>query len=124
MACGTGKTFNSLRIAEKETDGKALVLFLVPSISLLGQTLREWSADANEPINAICICSDPDITKKRSKNEDTDAFSVVDLALSASTNTENILHQFQQIKENGLPGMTVVFSTYQSIEIFAPQLQG
>jgi predicted helicase len=119
MACGTGKTFNALRIAENETDGKGLILFIVPSIALLGQTLREWSADANEPINAICICSDPDITKKRSKNEDTDAFSVVDLALPASTNTENIQHQFQQIKESGLPGMTVVFSTYQSIEVIA-----
>ena len=119
MACGTGKTFNSLRIAEHETNGKGLILFLVPSIALLGQTLREWSADANEPINAICICSDPDISKKRSKNEDTDAFSVVDLALPASTNTENILRQFQQIKKKNLPGMTVVFSTYQSIEVIA-----
>ena len=40
MACGTGKTFNSLRIAENETNGKGTVLFLVPSIALLGQTLR------------------------------------------------------------------------------------
>ena len=35
MACGTGKTFNSLRIAENETNGKGLILFLVPSIALL-----------------------------------------------------------------------------------------
>jgi predicted helicase len=47
MACGTGKTFNSLRIAENETNGKGLILFLVPSIALLGQTLNEWYADAN-----------------------------------------------------------------------------
>lgn len=119
MACGTGKTFTALRIAESETDGKGLILFLVPSIALLGQTLREWSADANEPINAICICSDPEISKKKTKNEDADTFSVVDLALPASTNTDNILHQFQQIKEKGLPGMTVVFSTYQSIEVIS-----
>ncbi|MBS4057375.1 MAG: DEAD/DEAH box helicase [Bacteroidales bacterium] len=119
MACGTGKTFNALRIAENETDGKGLVLFLVPSIALLGQSLREWSADANEPINAICICSDPDITKKRTKNEDTDSFSIVDLALPASTDTAFILHQFEQIKAKALPGMTVVFSTYQSIEVLA-----
>ncbi|MDQ1300541.1 MAG: Helicase, partial [Chloroflexota bacterium] len=46
MACGTGKTFNSLRIAEYETQGKGTILFLVPSIALLGQALREWSADA------------------------------------------------------------------------------
>src|SRR5690606_4871545 len=48
MACGTGKTFTSLRIAENETKGKGLVLFLVPSIALLGQTLNEWSAQAHE----------------------------------------------------------------------------
>ncbi len=119
MACGTGKTFNSLRIAEHETDGRGLVLFLVPSIALLGQSLREWSADANEPINAICICSDPDISKKRTKNEDTDSFSVVDLALPASTDPQNILEQFKDIKKNGKGGMTVVFSTYQSIEVIS-----
>lgn len=119
MACGTGKTFNSLRIAEHETAGKGLILFLVPSIALLGQILREWSAEANEPINAICICSDPEISRKRTKNQDTDRFSTVDLALPASTNTDNILHQFNQIKDNGHTGMTVVFSTYQSIEVIA-----
>lgn len=119
MACGTGKTFNALRIAENETNGNGLILFLVPSISLLGQTLREWSSDANEPINAICICSDPEISKKRTKNEDTDNFSVVDLALPASTNTKEILHQFSRIKSKGKSGLTVVFSTYQSIDVIA-----
>lgn len=119
MACGTGKTFTALRIAEHETDGRGLILFLVPSIALLGQTLREWSADANEPINAIAICSDPAITKQRSKNPDTDSFSIVDLAFPASTDSDFILHQFEQIKQNGSPGMTVVFSTYQSIEVIA-----
>lgn len=119
MACGTGKTFNALRIAENETDGKGLILFLVPSIALLGQTLREWSADANEHINAIAICSDPDITKQKKKNEDSDSFSIVDLAFPASTDSNFILHQFEQIKKTGRPGMTVVFSTYQSIEVIA-----
>ena len=46
MACGTGKTFTALKIAEKQTKGKGTVLFLVPSIALLGQTLREWFGDA------------------------------------------------------------------------------
>jgi len=119
MACGTGKTYNSLRIAEKETDGKGTVLFLVPSIALLGQTLREWSTFSNEPINAICICSDPEISKKKTKNDDSDSFSVVDLALPASTNTAEILNQFNHIKTNGNNGMTVVFSTYQSINVIA-----
>ena len=119
MACGTGKTFNSLRIAENETNGKGLVLFLVPSIALLGQTLREWTAYANEPINAICICSDSEISKKKTKNDDSDTFSVVDLALPASTNTKDIINQFRGIKSKVNTGMTVVFSTYQSIEVIA-----
>lgn len=119
MACGTGKTFNSLRIAEKETDGKGLVLFLVPSIALLGQTLREWTTFAKEPINAVCICSDPEITKKKTKNDDSDSYSVVDLALPASTNVKDIIHQFKQFNKKSNGGMTVVFSTYQSIEVIA-----
>jgi predicted helicase len=119
MACGTGKTITALKIAEKETGAKGLILFLVPSIALLGQTLREWSAQADEPINAICICSDPAVSKKRTKNDDSDSFSVVDLALPASTNTDDIIHQFNHFKNNGNAGMTVVFSTYQSIEVIA-----
>lgn len=119
MACGTGKTYTALRIAEKETGGSGLILFLVPSIALLGQTLREWSADAAEQINAVCICSDPEISRKKSKNEDADSFSVVDLALPASTNAGKVLHQFQTIRVAARPGLTVVFSTYQSIEVIA-----
>ncbi|MCW5873446.1 MAG: DEAD/DEAH box helicase [Anaerolineales bacterium] len=117
MACGTGKTLTSLRIAEHETKGRGTILFLVPSIALLGQTLRAWMADANQPINAIAICSDPKVTKQRGSNEDVDASSVIDLAFPASTDTKDILFQFQQIRDRKLPGMTVVFSTYHSIEV-------
>src|SRR5690606_21329867 len=119
MACGTGKTFTSLRIAENETQGKGLVLFLVPSIALLGQTLNEWSAQALEKINPICICSDPEITKKKTKADDIDTSSVIDLALPASTNVPTIIQQFQALKFQANEGMTVVFSTYQSIEVIS-----
>jgi predicted helicase len=119
MACGTGKTLNALRIAENETNGNGFILFLVPSIALLGQTLREWSADAFEPIQAICICSDPEISRKKSKQEDSDHFSVVDLALPASTNPNAVLQQLTHFKAQNAKGLTVVFSTYQSIEVVA-----
>lgn len=117
MACGTGKTYTSLKIAEKETNNKGTILFLVPSIALLGQTLNEWSAQAEVPINPICICSDPTSTRKQIKNDDKDCFSVVDLALPASTNIANIMQQFRYIKATQKEGMTVVFSTYQSIDV-------
>lgn len=119
MACGTGKTFTSLRIAENETKGKGLILFLVPSISLLGQILREWTAQAEEPIKAICICSDPEVSRKKTKEDDSDNFSVVDLALPASTNVKQIVAQLKQARSDKKKGMTVVFSTYQSIDVIS-----
>lgn len=119
MACGTGKTFTSLRIAENETNNNGLVLFLVPSIALLGQTLREWSSDAIDPIKPICICSDSRITRQRGDLFDNDDFSVVDLAFPASTDVKSVIKQFQAIDRNSKKGMTVVFSTYQSIDVIA-----
>lgn len=116
MACGTGKTFTSLKIAEKETDSNGLILFLVPSIALLGQTLREWMAQSDKPIYPICICSDAKSTQK----EENDG-SIVDLALPASTDPANISKQYVAAKnkqaEHG--GMIVVFSTYQSIDVIS-----
>lgn len=119
MACGTGKTFVSLAIAEKETNGKGFILFLVPSIALLGQALREWSADAKEPINAICICSDRKASHSKNRNADSEDISVVDLPLPASTNVKEIIEQFDHLKKNPKNGLTVVFSTYQSIDVIA-----
>lgn len=119
MACGTGKTFTSLRIAEHETNSSGVVLFLVPSIALLGQTLREWSSDANEPIKPICICSDSRITRQRGNSNDDTDFSVVDLAFPASTDVKSVIKQFKAIDRTSKKGMTVVFSTYQSIDVIA-----
>lgn len=120
MACGTGKTYTSLKIAEQETNNNGLILFLVPSIALLGQTLNEWVSQSEKDIYPICICSDPTSTKQRVKNdENSDEYSVVDLARPASTNVENIKQQFRYIQATKKEGMTVVFSTYQSIEVIA-----
>ena len=112
MACGTGKTYTSLKLVEKETNGKGTVLFLVPSIALLGQTLREWSAQAEQPIYPICICSDSSV------GQEDDDISVVDLALPATTNVRSIVNQFEIAKKNA-KGMIVVFSTYQSIDVIS-----
>lgn len=116
MACGTGKTFTSLKIAENETNSKGIVLFLVPSIALLGQTLREWTAQSELPIHPICICSD----SKASQDKDSDG-SIVDLALPASTDVKSIARQFLEakMKQEKDGGMIVVFSTYQSIDVIS-----
>ena len=116
MACGTGKTFTSLRLAEQETGGRGLVLFMVPSIALLGQMLREWSAQALTPIFPICICSDKGVSKKTTQDDD-ESFSAVDIALPASTDVDEIVRRLRYAEENNADGLTVVFSTYQSIDV-------
>lgn len=120
MACGTGKTFTSLKIAENETGGRGLVLFLAPSIALVGQTLREWTAETSADIFPICICSDPEVSKSRSKkDEDQDGYSVTDLAFPASTNVDDIVRQFRLAEKFHADNLLVVFSTYQSIAVIA-----
>ncbi len=106
MACGTGKTFTSLKIAEAlAPDG--LILFLVPSISLLSQTLEEWAADSAEPLNAVCVCSD------ETAAQDADEITDVNLPLDATTDPDKISDALNNLRGNGL---TVVFSTYQSLD--------
>ena len=114
MACGTGKTYTSLLITEQLLGGKGLVLFMVPSIALLGQSLNAWSADAKKPIKAVCICSDSKASRKiQNKYDDMDD-SVVDLAVPASTNPKSIASQLKKYCSHD--GLVVVFSTYQSID--------
>lgn len=114
MACGTGKTYTALKIAEDMLPDKGLVLFLVPSISLLGQTLNAWCADAAKPIKGICICSDAKASRKIKRDFDDTQDSALDLAVPATTNPKSIARQLKQYRSHG--GLTVVFSTYQSIE--------
>ena len=117
MACGTGKTFTALKIAEriaaKNTAGKATILFLVPSISLLSQGLREWTAEAALSMHSFAVCSDT----KVGKNSDTEDISTHDLAFPATTDGKKLAQQVEACA--GEHQLTVVFSTYQSIEAVA-----
>ncbi|MFO0648534.1 MAG: type ISP restriction/modification enzyme [Polyangiales bacterium] len=124
MACGTGKTFTALSLAcEIElVPPHGHVLFLVPSLSLLSQSLREWTAESTRPIHALAVCSDTKIGKRSQKGEDDTAdITTHDLAFPATTSAGQITRQYQKLKtlaskEPDQKGMTVVFSTYQSID--------
>jgi predicted helicase len=70
MACGTGKTFTSLKIAEELAGAGKRVLFLVPSLALLSQTLTEWTQESATPLHSFAVCSDSDVGKKRAKDDD------------------------------------------------------
>ncbi|MFG1740256.1 DEAD/DEAH box helicase [Micromonospora chalcea] len=121
MACGTGKTFTSLRLAEENVGAGGKVLFLVPSISLLSQTVREWVCEADLPIRPLAVCSDAKSTK-RSANADED-ISVTDLALPATTDV-GVMRERIKNAEADANAMTVVFATYQSIDVVAQAQQG
>ncbi|GAA7240172.1 DEAD/DEAH box helicase family protein [Helicobacter pylori] len=108
MACGTGKTYTSLKIMEA-LDPK-IMLFLAPSIALLSQTFREYAQEKSEPFYASIVCSDDKVGK--SKDEDNDDINFSELPLKPSTRLEDILsvHKKAQ-KENK---RFIIFSTYQS----------
>ncbi|MDT0531864.1 type ISP restriction/modification enzyme [Micromonospora sp. DSM 115977] len=113
MACGTGKTFTSLRLAEQMVGTGRSALFLVPSIALLSQSLREWATESEVPLQAFAVCSDPKVSKVNLDNTSED-ISSVDLPLPATTDSK-LLHT----KLASAPGdrMRVVFATYQSIGV-------
>ena len=64
MACGTGKTFAALRIAEKMAGIGGRVLYLVPSIGLFSQAMREWAEQQGVTHRYIGICSDESTGKE------------------------------------------------------------
>jgi predicted helicase len=97
MACGTGKTFTALKIAENFPKENNLILFLVPSISLLSQTLREWTAETDINFHSIAVCSDVNVgkSKQKSKNDDLADITVNDLAFPATTNAHDIIKSYR-----------------------------
>ncbi len=138
MACGTGKTLTSLRIAETLAPPSGIVLYLVPSLALLAQTLREWTFEANRRLAPILVCSDAQIsrqdsrralnstgkTKSKGKSQETvesdePTFDPIELAEPASTDSDEIVARWQKIDARTNADkdvLTVVFSTYQSIQ--------
>ncbi len=114
MACGTGKTFTSLRIAEDLVGASGTVLFLVPSIQLLSQSLREWMANAEVDIAPYAVCSDVRVGR-RAPSDDADQLPI-DLTEPASTDPQTLLTRFEK-GEQATGRMRVVFCTYQSIDV-------
>ena len=119
MACGSGKTFSSLRAAERLVGPGGSVLFMVPSINLLSQSVREWANDATVHLATFAVCSDIHVGK-RTRDED---MSVNDLAFPASTSPDELV---ARVAARSVPdAMTVVFATYQSLDVITrAQQQG
>ena len=126
MACGTGKTYTSLQIAERHVSPGGTVLFLAPSITLVSQSLRDWGNDASKPMRFHAVCSDTKVGRTGHGGDDTDdtnEIAAYDLVSPATTSPEVLV---ANVNKAGSPEhLTVIFSTYQSLDvIIAAQQQG
>ena len=111
MACGTGKTFTALKIAEEIAGTEGRVLYLVPSISLLSQAMREWSEQRGVPHSYVGICSDKYAGDTDGTIEDS---SIQELKIPVTTDLSEISRALHK-QDTGK--MTVVFCTYQSLRL-------
>ncbi|HCF5910233.1 TPA: DEAD/DEAH box helicase, partial [Pseudomonas aeruginosa] len=117
MACGTGKTFTSLKIAEQQAGKGKRVLFLVPSLSLLSQTLTEWTQESATLLHSFAVCSDSDVGKKRKAEDDAVQVFTHELRYPATTKADRLASEM--LKRHDAEHMSVVFSTYHSIDVIS-----
>ena len=111
MACGTGKTLTALRLAERVAGLGGRVLFAAPSLSLLAQSMREWGADAKTFLRAFAVCSDTKVGRN-----DGDSTRIYDMPIPATTDAPALVNA---AKSDATRRMTVVFTTYQSMQVVA-----
>lgn len=112
MACGTGKTFTSLKIAERYAGRGSNILVLVPSISLLNQSIKSWNYDHDEnlPLISLPVCSDS------TAGYEPEDLKPQDLTITPTTNAANLIQKWQNAKGKN-ESMCVIFSTYQSLSV-------
>ena len=111
MAGGTGKTITSLRIAEHLVGVGHSVLYLVPSLALMSQSVREWAADAVVPLRTFAVCSDAQVGRRRKRDDDLIDMDVLDLAFPATTDAARLA---ARAGVEACDEMTVVFATGSS----------
>lgn len=123
MAPGTGKTYTSMAIAEElaeKKNGTFRVLYLVPSIQLLSQSLRGWTADSKyrDDMITFAVCSDRKVTKKTKGDNEFDDITSADIGYPPTTDFNKLIGRQKEIESsNNQSKFMVVFSTYQSIDV-------
>ena len=122
MAPGTGKTFTSLKVAEamaKESDKEQyVVLYLVPSIQLLTQTLRGWNNDTDMTMSSMAVTSDRNASRSSVKQDESNIqVKASDIGYPATTSPEKVLSNYRELMAKPKKELLVVFGTYQSIDV-------
>lgn len=105
-ACGVGKTLIAMWLHETLKSGT--VLYVVPSLALIKQTLDSWARNCNVPFRYLCVCSDSSVVSLEEDNIIT-ASSEVDFPVT--TNPDDI-HRFL----SGTADKKIIFSTYHSLD--------
>lgn len=122
MAPGTGKTFTSLKVAEAmaKASGKEqyVVLYLVPSIQLLTQTLRGWNNDTDMTISSMAVTSDRNASRGSVKQDESNIqIKASDIGYPATTSAKKVVENYDELMSQPKKELLVVFGTYQSIEV-------
>ena len=111
LPCGTGKSVVALWAAERLVGEGGRVLYVVPSISLLGQTMREWATQRRTLQRYVGVCSDSSAARRSSEDA-----NLTELSIPVTTDPEAVADALGQ---DAAGVMTVVFCTYQSLPVIA-----
>jgi superfamily II DNA or RNA helicase len=116
MACGTGKTLVALWAVEQAKPKTVLVL--LPSLSLVQQTVREWGKHHGwgSRFSFICVCSDATVAK----DVDVLELDTSDVGFRVDTDPATV-NRFLATSDDAV---RVVFSTYQSSDVVAEGVKG
>ena len=122
MAPGTGKTFTSLKIAEamasEAKKDQYVVLYLVPSIQLLTQTLRGWNNDTDMTMSSMAVTSDRNASRGSVKNDESNIqIKASDIGFPATTSSKKVVENYEELMKQPKKELLVVFGTYQSIDV-------
>ena len=122
MAPGTGKTFTSLKIAEamarEANKEQYTILYLVPSIQLLTQTLRGWNNDAEMTMSSMAVTSDRNASRGSVKQDESNiTIKASDIGYPATTSSEKVVENYLELMGKPKKELLVVFGTYQSIDV-------
>ena len=107
MACGTGKTFTSLRLAERMVPDNGKILFAAPTIALVSQARKEWLTHTTRKMSAVVVCSD-ETAGGRGDEYDT---RVSELTCEVISKPREIASRLRATGQH----VTVVFCTYHSL---------
>ena len=112
-ACGIGKTLTALWLQEEMIT--STVLYVVPSLALIKQTLESWVDNCSTPFKFLCVCSDSTVIGDISNDDINLSSSEVDFPVTTSPDD---ISNFLSSTES----KNIVFVTYNSLDAISNAL--